>query len=78
MSDTLTNMEFVYVDILSPDQLLEGDFIEVNDDDQELIVKVIDILTTKEGYLINATNDFDEINEYFFTDDEKIKLFVLK
>jgi len=78
MNDTLTTMEYVYVDLLSPDQLMENDLIEIVDEFGENIVEVKKITAVEGGWLIEATNDFDEVNDYIISDDTKIKLYVLQ
>ena len=79
MSDTLTNMEYVYADILFADQLMENDLIEfVDEDGSESIVEIVDIVSLKNSYLIIAKNEFAETIEFELADDTKVKLFVLQ
>ena len=67
-------MDYAYVDNLSADQLLEGDLIEINDE----IVKVISIAFTKDGFLLNVENDFNEKEEIEVSDEASFKLFVMR
>lgn len=70
-------MDYVYADILSPDQLMEDDLIEITSEDEEQMVTVKDIISLKEGYIVVGVNEFGETNEYFLNDNQKVKLFVL-
>lgn len=79
MSDTLTNMEYVYADILYADQLMENDLIEfVDEDGNESIVEIIDIVSLPNSYLIIAKNEFSESIEFELSENEKVKLYVLQ
>ena len=79
MSDTLTNMEYIYADILSADQLMEDDLIEyVDEDNNSSIVEVVDIVSLKNSYLIIAKNEFAETIEFELAEDTKVKLYVLQ
>lgn len=77
MTATITTMDYVYADILSPDQLMEDDLIEITSEDEEQMVTVKDIISLKEGYIVVGVNEFGETNEYFLNDNQKVKLFVL-
>jgi hypothetical protein len=79
--DTISIMDYVYADKLSPDQLLEGDLIEfANEDDHDYqIVEVISITPVEDfEWLIEGKDEFGDTVEFIVNDDEKIKLFVLK
>ena len=79
MSDTLTNMEYIYADILFADQLMENDLIEyVDEDNNSSIVEVVDIVSLKNSYLIIAKNEFSETIEFELAEDTKVKLYVLQ
>ena len=79
MSDTLTNMEYIYADILFADQLMEDDLIEyVDEDGSASIVEVVDIVSLKNSYLIIAKNEFSETIEFELAEDTKVKLYVLQ
>ena len=79
MSDTLTNMEYIYADILFADQLMEDDLIEyVDEDNNSSIVEVVDIVSLKNSYLIIAKNEFSETIEFELAEDTKVKLYVLQ
>jgi hypothetical protein len=74
MSVTMNNMELVHADNLTPDQLMEGDLIKINDD----IVEVVNIDSDATGsiYAVEHQNEFGEteIAEYNF--DDLIPLYV--
>lgn len=68
----MLTMDLVFADLLSPNQIMEGDLIKVDDE----IMKVISIAENKEGVNLVLLNDFDEKVEAYFFDDEKIELYV--
>ena len=79
----MINMDnFVFVDQLLPDQLMEGDLIEFSDEFTNEIGRVISIeslYSNKEyTYIIQGKNDFDEILELVVNDSAIIKLFIEK
>lgn len=79
MSATLANMEYVYVDILSADQLMEKDCIEFLDEDGAIsIIEIQDIVSMKDSYLLIAKDEFGEVLEIELADDAKVKLYVLQ
>ncbi|NDB58851.1 hypothetical protein EB001_10415 [bacterium] len=83
MSATMISMDnFVFVDQLLPDQLLEGDLIEFSDEYATEIGRVINIESTYENnqytYVIQGRNDFDEILEIVVNDSEYLKLFIVR
>jgi hypothetical protein len=73
MSVTMNAMELILADLLSPDQLMEGDIIKSPDQD---IVIVKTITSTDIGFYVEAINDFDELVEFHITDDEMISWYV--
>ena len=74
MTATITSMDYIYVDNLATDQLMEDDLIELNDE----IVKVIAISSLPEGYAITFENEFGERDVQDFADDLIFKLFILQ
>ena len=61
MAATIKTMKLSYADLLSPNQLMEGDLINVDND----IVSVVSIVEDSAGdnYTITYRNDFDEEDE---------------
>lgn len=74
MSDTMTDMELIYADLLIPNQIMQGDLIEIDGDIVEVVSIVDDV--TGDNYTITYTNDFGEEDEYTCTDEAVFKLFV--
>jgi hypothetical protein len=74
MPATITNMKFVYADLLTPSQLMEGDLINIDDD----IVEVISIVddATGDNYTITHRNDYGDVEETFCTYENMFKLYV--
>lgn len=74
MTATITNMELVYADLLTPSQLMEGDLINIDMD----IVEVIEIVddATGDNYVITYRNEYGEEDEYSCTYEEMFKLYV--
>jgi len=74
MPATITNMKFVYADLLTPSQLMEGDLINIDDE----IVEVISVVDDARGdnYTITHRNDFGEEDETFSTYEDMFKLYV--
>lgn len=68
----MIDMEMVFADKLSADQLMENDIIEY--DGEYVIVK--DIEETETGYLIRTENDFGEENEIETSDETKFSWYV--
>ena len=73
MSATMKTMELILADLLSPDQLMEGDIIK--SPDQELVI-VKTITSTDIGFTIEAINDFDEKVEFHLLDDDVVNWYV--
>ncbi len=67
-------MKLSYADLLSPNQLMEGDLINVDND----IVKVISIVEDAAGdnYVVTYQNDFEEQEEIIYNYEDKINLYV--
>lgn len=76
MSDTMISMELVLADTLFADQLMEGDFIKIEDDFGYELVQVKNVTTTDEGYIVESVNDYGEEIETLFADNDLIKLYV--
>ena len=74
MTATIKTMKLSYADLLSPNQLMEGDLINVDSD----IVSVVSIVEDSAGdnYTITYRNDFDEEEEKTYHYEEKINLYV--
>jgi len=76
MTATMNSMELIYADLLTPDQLMEEDIIEVDGDIVEVIG--IDSDATGDTYYVGYVNDYGDkdVAEYKFTD--MIKLYVFR
>ena len=74
MAATIKTMKLSYADLLSPNQLMEGDLINVDND----IVSVVSIVEDSAGdnYTITYRNDFDEEEEKTYHYEDKINLYV--
>jgi hypothetical protein len=73
MTATMLTMDYRLVDVLNADQLEVGDLIGLGDE----IVKIIDIASEKNGFVITYENDFSEKETVEINDDEQFELFVL-
>lgn len=56
MPDTMMNMDYVKVDILTAGQLEIDDLIVVNDE----VVSILEIISLADGYTLEIINDFGE------------------
>jgi hypothetical protein len=74
MTATMETMKFVYADLLTPSQLMEGDLINVDNDVVEIISIVDDALG--DNYTITHRNDYGEEAETFCTYEDKFQLYV--
>ena len=74
MNATINNVELKKVDMLTPDQLMLGDFIFANDE----IVEVLEIESDVTGtiYSIEYMNEFGEQGVAEFNFDEFISFYV--
>jgi hypothetical protein len=74
MTATIKTMKLSYADLLSPNQLMEGDLINVDND----IVSVVSIVEDAAGdnYTVTYRNDFDEEDEKTYHYEDKINLYV--
>lgn len=75
MAATMKTMNFILADQLTPDQLLEGDYIKVND--EIVYVESIADDATGDNYYVTITNDFSESEVIEFNFETKIELYVL-
>jgi hypothetical protein len=74
MTATMETMKFVYADLLTPSQLMEGDLINIDNDIVEVISVVDD--ATGDNYTITYRNEYGEDEEYFCTYEDMFKLYV--
>ena len=74
MTATIKTMKLSYADLLLPNQLMEGDLINVDND----IVSVMSIVEDAAGdnYVVTYRNDFDEEDEKTYHYEDKINLYV--
>jgi len=70
----METMQFVYADLLTPGQLMEGDLINIDNDIVEVISVVDD--ATGDNYTIKHRNDFGEEEETNCTFEDMFKLYV--
>jgi hypothetical protein len=56
MADTMMDMEYVKVDILTSGQLEVDDLILVGDE----VVSIVEIISLADGYTLEIINDFGE------------------
>jgi hypothetical protein len=56
MADTMIDMEYVKVDILTSGQLEVDDLIQVGDE----VVSIVEIISLADGYTLEIINDFGE------------------
>lgn len=76
MSDTMETMELIHADNLTPDQLMLGDLIKVNEDIVEVIF--IDSDSTGDNYDIQTENEFGEreVMQFVYTDLIPLYVFI--
>jgi hypothetical protein len=74
MTATMETMKFVYADLLTPSQLMEGDLINIDNDIVEVISVVDD--ATGDNYTITHRNEYGEDEETFCTYEDMFKLYV--
>ena len=70
----MENMKFVYADLLTPSQLMEGDLINIDNNIVEVISVVDD--ATGDNYTITHRNEYDEEEETVCTYEDMFKLYV--
>lgn len=79
MTATMKLMDnYVFADYLTPDQLMEGDFIKITDEYGEQIVEVKNIYALDEGYMIEAINDYQEDIDVPASDTTRFEWYVIK
>jgi hypothetical protein len=68
MTATMISMELIHADNLTPDQLMLGDLIKIDNDIVEVIV--IESDSTGDNYDIQTENEFGEktITQFAYTD----------
>ena len=74
MNATMKAMKLSYADLLSPNQLMEGDLINVDNEVVEVIS--IDEDASGDNYTITYRNDYDEKDEKVYNYEDKIVLYV--
>ena len=76
MSDTMVSMELTHADNLTPDQLMLGDLIKIEDDIVEVIF--IESDSTGDNYDIQTQNEFGEkeVVQYSYTDLISLYVFI--
>ena len=74
MSDTMMAMDLIHADNLTPDQIMLGDLIKVNDDIVEVIFVECD--STGDNYDIQTENEFGEKEIVQFAYTDLISLYV--
>jgi hypothetical protein len=76
MSDTMVNMELLHADNLTPDQIMLGDLIKIDDDIVE--VTFIESDSTGDNYDIQTQNEFGEkeVTQYAYTDLIPLYVFI--
>ena len=70
----MSDMELIEADTLTPDQLMIGDLIKVNNDILE--VTFIESDSTGDNYDIQTKNEFDELEIVQFAYTDSIPLYV--
>jgi hypothetical protein len=76
MSDTMVNMELIHADNLTPDQVMLGDLIKIENDIVEVIF--IECDSTGDNYDIQTQNEFGEkeVGQYAYTDLIPLYVFI--
>ena len=74
MSDTMSAMDLIHADNLTPDQLMLGDLVKIGDDIVEVIF--IESDSTGDNYDIQTENEFGEKEIVQFTYTDLIPLYV--
>ena len=76
MSDTMIAMDLIHADNLTPDQIMLGDLIKINDDVVEVIFVECD--STGDNYDIQTENEFGEKEfiQYAYTDLIPLYVFI--
>ncbi len=76
MSDTMISMEVLHADNLTPEQLMLGDLIKINEDIVEVIF--IESDSTGDNYDIQTENEFGEkeVTQFAYTDLIPLYVFI--
>ena len=76
MSVTIKTMELIHADNLTPDQLMLGDLIKIDNDIVEVIF--IESDSTGDNYDIQTENEFGEkvVTQFAYTDSISLYAFV--
>lgn len=74
MSDTMIAMDLIHADNLTPDQLMIGDLVKIEDDIVE--VTFIESDSTGDNYDIQTENEFGEKEVVQFSYTDLIPLYV--
>jgi len=74
MTATMLSMDYVHVDNLAVDQLMEDDLVEISGE----IVQIIAISSIKNGYALTFENEFGEKDILDFDDNAIFKLYVMQ
>ena len=74
MTDTIISMDYIHVDNLVVDQLMENDLVEISGE----VVQIINIASIKNGYAITFENEYGEKDILEFDDYANFKLFVMR
>jgi hypothetical protein len=74
MTATITSMDYRLVDTLNADQLEPQDLIGLGDE----VVKILNILPAKTGFVIEYENEFGEKDFCDILDDEQFDLYILE
>lgn len=74
MTDTITRMELVYADLLTPGQLMEDDLVEI----EGVIVDVVSIEddATGDNYTITYRNEYGDEDVFECNYEHVFKLYV--
>jgi hypothetical protein len=74
MTATMIDMKFIYADLLMPNQLMEGDLIDIDGEIVEVIS--VDDDATGDNYSITYKNEFDEQDVKMCNYEDMFKLYV--
>jgi hypothetical protein len=74
MAATMLSMKLQHVDVLNVDQLEIDDYIELDDNE---IVQVLQIETTKDSYILHYIDEYDEDGIVEVSDDASFNWYVL-
>ncbi len=76
MSDTIIAMELIHADNLTPDQVMLGDLIKVDEDIVEVVF--IESDSTGDNYDIQTQNEFGEkeVTQFAYTDLIPLYVFI--